>query len=223
MLNGSCERVSTSLLAVALEVAPPSVTEMLQRLARRGLVDYTPYHGAALTEAGQSVALAVLRRRRLLKQFLSATLGYGWDEVETEAHTLEHVASGRFLARIDALLGYPTSDPHGDPIPRCDGTLPPCTGQPLTEIPPATMAHVVRVTDQRPNRLRYLVEIGLHLGAALTVRARAPFDGPLMVAVGKTLHTLDSTLACTIWVQPVQPDERASMEPTAAVTSSVPA
>jgi len=112
--------------------APPSVTTMLQKLAKLNLVIYTPYHGAALTAVGRRLALEVLRHHRLVELFLVEALGYSWEEVHVEAEVLEHVLSEQLEARIDARLGHPTVDPHGDPIPSPDGTLPERLCQPLT-------------------------------------------------------------------------------------------
>jgi len=127
--------------------------------------------------------------------FLVEALGYAWEEV------LEHVLSERLEARIAARLGNPTVDPHGDPIPLLDGTIPEHPCKPLTQLPLASSARIVRVTDQNPAHLRYLAELGLALGRVVTVRARAPFNGPLSVEVGDAVHPLDNRLAQTIFVE----------------------
>jgi DtxR family transcriptional regulator, Mn-dependent transcriptional regulator len=196
-------RVSTSLLAAYLCFAPPSVTGMLQKLAKLELVIYTPYQGVTLTERGQYMALEVLRHHRLLELFLVQELGYSWEEVHAEAEVLEHVISERLEARIAAHLGHPTADPHGDPIPHIDGTLPLCPCQPLADLPLGATGQITRVTDQHPDRLRYLAEVGLVPGAVVTLRAREPFDGPITFDVGNTIHHLDVRLARAILVQDV--------------------
>ncbi len=119
--DGPLEPVNTGALAGALVITAPSVTGMLKKLAGLGLVNYTPWRGATLTPAGETIALKVLRRRWLLAWYLSAVLGYGWDTVHDETDRLEHAVSDELAARIDAALGYPTFDPHGNPIPRCEG------------------------------------------------------------------------------------------------------
>src|SRR5947207_2346138 len=110
-------QVTTSLLAEDLGFAPPSVTGMLQKLAKLDLVIYTPYQGVTLTDRGRHRALEVLRHHRLLELFLVQALGYSWEEVHADAEVLEHVISKRLESRIAAHLGHPTADPHGDPIP----------------------------------------------------------------------------------------------------------
>jgi len=201
LLHQAFGKVTTTHLAEHLGFAPPSVTSMLQKLAKLNLVIYTPYHGAVLTAVGQHLALEVLRHHRLVELFLVEALGYSWEEVHTEAEVLEHVLSERLEARIDAHLGHPTVDPHGDPIPFLDGTLPELPCQPLTHLPLESPARIVRVTDQNPSHLRYLAELRLIPGVVITVRARAPFDGPLSVGVGDALHPLDIRLARTIFVE----------------------
>jgi DtxR family Mn-dependent transcriptional regulator len=201
LLEQEHRQVSTSLLAARLGFALASVTGMLQKLARLGLVAYTPYHGVALTDEGRRGALAVLRHHRLLELFLVESLGYSWEEVHEEAEVLEHVLSERLEARIAAQLGHPTVDPHGDPIPLPDGTLPASVSQSLADVPVGTQTQIVRVTDQTPEHLRYLAALGLVPGAAVIIRARAPFDGPLTVGVGAANHPLDSRIARALLVE----------------------
>jgi DtxR family transcriptional regulator, Mn-dependent transcriptional regulator len=194
-------QVTTTHLAEHLGFAPPSVTTMLQKLAKLNLVIYTPYHGAALTAVGQRLALEVLRHHRLVELFLVEALGYSWEEVHAEAEVLEHVLSERLEARIAARLGNPTVDPHGDPIPSPDGTLSERPAQPLTHLPLESRGRIVRVTDQNPAHLRYLAELGLVPDVVVTVHARAPFNGPLSVGVGDAVHPLDIRMARTIFVE----------------------
>lgn len=194
-------QVSTSLVAEHFGFAPASVTGMLQKLAKLQLANYTPYHGVSLTEAGIRVALDVVRHHRLLELFLVQALGYSWEEVHAEAEVLEHVISEKFESRIAARLGHPTVDPHGDPIPSTEGIMPVSTCQSLYDFTVGTPAQVTRVTDQHPDRLRYLADLGLVPGAIVTVQARAPFDGPLTLNVGDTIQHLDSRLARAIFIR----------------------
>jgi DtxR family transcriptional regulator, Mn-dependent transcriptional regulator len=170
-------------LAAALDVTPASVTGMLQKLAELRLVTYRKYHGASLTAAGRDVALETLRHHRLLETYLERALGYAWHEVHDEAERLEHVISEEFEERVDAMLGRPTHDPHGDPIPRRDGTVPPSAGGPLTAVTVGQRATITRITDQEPEVLTYLAHHGLVPGAIVTVVSRAPFDGPVSVVL----------------------------------------
>jgi DtxR family transcriptional regulator, Mn-dependent transcriptional regulator len=193
-------QVSTCLLAEQLRFTPASVTGMLQKLAKLDLVRYMPYHGAVLTASGHRVALEVVRHHRLLELYLVETLGYRWDDAHAEADVLEHVISERLEARIAERLGHPTSDPYGYPIPLPDLTLPPGVAQPLEGFPLDHPATIVRVLDQDSAHLRYLEALGLMPGAWVTVRERAPFDGPLTLDVGNSVHALDRSMARTITV-----------------------
>lgn len=180
-------RVGTTALATALRVATASVTGMLQKLAEAQprLVNYERHRGVALTSAGRKIALEVIRHHRLIELYLTEALGYPWDEVDAEAERLEHVISEDFEDRICAILGDPTRDPHGNPIPSKDGTLPPLSCKALTEVDPGQTARVARVRDDDPALLRYLAELGLTLDANVTVAGRAPFEGPMHIRVGE--------------------------------------
>jgi DtxR family Mn-dependent transcriptional regulator len=194
-------QVTTCLLAEHLGFTPASVTGMLQKLAKLDLVTYTPYHGVALTERGQRVALEMLRHHRLLELYLVEALDFSWDEVHAEAEVLEHAISERLEARIAERLGHPVADPHGDPIPFPDLTLPADACQSLANLPVGQAGQVVRVTNQNREHLRYLESLGLRPGATVTVHARAPFDGPLTICVGENVHALDSRMARAILVR----------------------
>lgn len=158
------ESASTGSLASHLSVSPSSVTSMLKTLHETGLADHKPYEGARLTSKGASLALRVLRRHRLIELFLHRTLLLTWDEVHEEAEHMEHAVSDLLVDRMDAFLGFPTIDPHGDPIPRSDGSLAVTSQTPLNECRPSSRFQLERVLDQSPEFLRYLSEIGLTLG-----------------------------------------------------------
>jgi DtxR family Mn-dependent transcriptional regulator len=158
---------------------------MLKSLSESGFVDYVPYRGARLTAEGQEQALKVIRNHRLIEAFLVRTLGYSWDEVHDEAEQLEHAISDRLAERIDAYLGHPEVDPHGDPIPR-HGGVKLHAGVNLLEGPPAPAQVVIQqVINQDPDVLRYLTGAGLIPGAVMEIRERLPFDGPLRVRVSE--------------------------------------
>jgi DtxR family Mn-dependent transcriptional regulator len=182
------DRVSTSALAAKLGVMAGSVTGMLQKLAKDQppLVNYERHKGVTLTRAGRKIALEVIRHHRLIELYLSETLGYDWDQVDAEAEKLEHAISEEFEDRINLLLGHPTHDPHGDPIPAKDGTMQPPSRTPLSSVDEGQTTRVSRVRDDDPALLRYLGELGVVPGATLTVTGRAPFNGPMHVRVGST-------------------------------------
>lgn len=199
--------VSTSQLGEQLGGHKPgSVTGMIKKLAELDLVMHQRYQGVRLTPAGERVALEVLRHHRLLELYLVQALGYSWDEVHAEAERLEHHISETLEARIAERLGHPVADPHGDPIPSLEGTLPDDTGQPLTEVAISEPRQIVRVMNQNADHLRYLAELGLVPGAQVRVEVRAPFDGPLTLAVeqpsGTTQHAIDARMARSILTSP---------------------
>ena len=181
-------RASTNALADYLNVAPASVTGMLQKLAstKPPLLEYQKHRGVRLTRQGQKVALETIRHHRLLELFLHQMLGYEWDQVHEEADRLEHVISEQFEQRIAEALGDPSLDPHGDPIPRTDLSLPDSSGMLLSALRPGRRARVVRVRDTAPDLLRHLSQLGVVPQAALTITGYSEFDGNLHLKVGKS-------------------------------------
>jgi DtxR family transcriptional regulator, Mn-dependent transcriptional regulator len=185
----------TGKLAEALGVSPGTVTSMLKTLSETGLAEYAPYEGARLTDAGRALALRVLRRHRLIELFLARTLQMNWDEVHGEAENMEHAVSDLLIDRIDAFLGYPATDPHGDPIPKADGTVAGSTGRSLSQLEVGSRFRVVRVVDQSPEFLRYLTETGLQLNAGGTIVANRAESGTVTVDVDGQKTTLAHNVA----------------------------
>ena len=192
--------VGTSELAERLGVTPATATAMLKRLDERGLVRHRRYRGVTLTDAGEKVALEVIRHHRLLESYLSDVLGMPWDRVHEEAEVLEHYISEELEALIAAKLGNPSHDPHGDPIPGPDLAPPGEEGRPLDDLQPGDRATFSRVSDSDPSMLRYLAERGITPGVTLKVAARQPFGGPLLVEVGGREHALGAELVRRILV-----------------------
>src|SRR5947209_18553131 len=192
---------STSALAERLGISPGAVTKMVKKLASLRLVDHSPYRGVTLTPAGEKIALEVIRHHRLLELYLHETLGYSWDQVHSEAERLEHVLSEEMEEKIDALLGRPAHDPHGDPIPSREGTLaqPPATR--LSDLPDGHSATVARVQNNDPELLRYLGRLGLYPGAVVCVRSREPFAGPLFIRVDETEHVIGREVGDSVYVR----------------------
>ena len=164
--------VSMGHLATALGVVPSTATTMVKALADSGLVEYEPYAGVRLTAAGQKLAALVLRRHRVLELFLVRVVGMSWAEVHDEAERLEHAASDRLIDRIDAMLGYPSTDPHGDPIPDSDGAMATHDYHTLLTCPIGRPIELTRVTDQDPIFLRFLEGNNLTPGQSIRVEAR---------------------------------------------------
>ncbi|MGH2918335.1 MAG: metal-dependent transcriptional regulator [Solirubrobacteraceae bacterium] len=187
--------VSTNALAERCGVTPASASAMVKKLAERGLAVHEPYHGVTLTEAGQRLALEMLRHHRLLELYLAEHLDVPWDRIHEEAEALEHVLSEELEARIAAKLGNPTHDPHGDPIPDRDLVIDEGETEALSNVPDGRGGRFVRVSDTDPEMLRYLAERGIAIGDRCRVIGRQPFDGPLTVRFGDVEHVLGGTLA----------------------------
>ena len=201
--------VTTQRLADELSISGPSVTNMVKRLDEMKLLQHTRYHGVALTGAGERVALEVLRHHRLLEAYLAETLGFPWDEVHAEAERLEHMVSDELERRIDRVLGHPSFDPHGEPIPSADGTMPLVSNRRLIDLAPGESGIVERVSDRNPEQLRYLGSLGLTPGAAVELRERLPFDGPIRIGVGGEEHVIGPPLARIVHIAGEKPDTAA--------------
>ncbi|MBI8999386.1 metal-dependent transcriptional regulator [Corynebacterium sp. CCM 9185] len=181
-----CERTGSPAMLkdVAAQTGQKTSTasEAVRRLTDRGLVSHRPYSGMTLTKEGTQLALGMMRRHRLLEMFLCTTLGYTWDEVHDEADVLEHSVSDKLIERIDAHLGYPVRDPHGDPIPDVDGAMVDIPSEVLTGVEEGVEVTVDRVSDRDPELLRYLADHGIRPGTGLTVLP-PPFPGMSVVRV----------------------------------------
>jgi DtxR family Mn-dependent transcriptional regulator len=193
-------RASTSALAERMAVTPASATAMLKKLAQLGLVDHEPYRGARLTPVGERAALEMIRHHRLLEQYLSTTLGLPLDAVHAEAERLEHALSEELEALIDESLGFPTHDPHGDPIPSAALELTSADERSLADVAKGRSAVVRRVPDSDRELLRYLDELGLVPGERVRVTDSAPFGGPITVRARGTDHPISRELAGRIGV-----------------------
>jgi DtxR family Mn-dependent transcriptional regulator len=206
LLQQEQDRVQTSALAEALSITAPSTTEMAKKLAKANLVIHEPYRGIRLTQAGERVALEIVRNHRLLELFLVQALGYTWDEVHEEAERLEHAVSDRLIQRIAEYLGNPRYDPHGDPIPGPKGDITPRTLTPLSEWPREVKGIIARLRDQTPEMLRYLAEKGLVVGAEVEVLRADPFEGPLSLIVDSHPQVIGSNVAHYVLVLPTSVD-----------------
>ena len=194
-------KATTSALADAMGVSAASATSMVKKLAGLGFVEHSKYHGVTLTPEGEKVALEVLRHHRLLEVYLTQTLGLSWDKVHTEAERLEHVLSEELEAEIDRVLGYPATDPHGDPIPTADLVIAAEPAQRMAELEPGQAAVVRQVPDGDPSLLRYLAGLGLVPSTRFTMVDKAPFGGPLTLDVGGTQQAVGVELAERIGVE----------------------
>jgi len=177
------ENVTTNALAAALQTRPASVTDMLKKLKDQKLLIYERYKGFKLNNEGKKAAVQVIRKHRLWEYFLVKKLQFGWDEVHEIAEELEHITSKKLIDRLDAYLGFPDTDPHGDPIPDSQGkfTLPHqiC----LSELPLNKTGQVSGIARQTTEMLELLQHRHIRLGTKLEVRRKFPFDDSMEVKV----------------------------------------
>jgi DtxR family Mn-dependent transcriptional regulator len=199
------ETASTNDLAERLGVTAGSVSAMIKRLDEEGLVERVPYRGVRLTAEGSRVALAVLRRHRLLELFLAEVLEMPWEDVHGEAEVLEHALSENLAELIAAKLGDPEFDPHGDPIPSREGAIDESETVSLDQLEPGECGVFVRVSDSDPAMLRYLSDQGIAVGDDLEMVERQPFEGPCTVRIGTREHVLGLKLAQSMRVRPAAP------------------
>jgi|688.fasta_scaffold40091_3 DtxR family Mn-dependent transcriptional regulator len=169
----------TKDIAERLSTKASSVTDMLKKLAEKGLVKHAPYHGASLSPKGRRHALMLVRKHRLWETFLVQRLGFGWDEVHVIAEELEHVSSSKLIERLDAYLEHPDFDPHGDPIPDRNGKLPERSTRALVDCSVGERVKLAAVRDTSDALLQLLDTKGLSIGMVLELTARAEFDGSL--------------------------------------------
>ena len=192
--------ITPSVLAVRLGVAPPSVTEMVKKLAASGLITHVPYGPLTLTDEGHRLATAVVRRHRLIETWLVQELGYGWDEVHEEAEVLEHAMSDRLLDAIDLRLGSPTADPHGDLIPAVDGTVTRVPAVLVQDAAPGHTGTVLRISDRNPDILRALAAEGIVPGTTLTVVEPSVAGGLIVRLFDGHTRALTPDVAASIWL-----------------------
>jgi DtxR family transcriptional regulator, Mn-dependent transcriptional regulator len=188
------QKISTSAVSEQLGVSDATVTMLFKDFAEAGWVEHTPYRGVSLTPLGESKAMEVIRHHRLLELYLARELGYSWDKVHDEADKLEHVISEEFEDRLDVLLGHPTVDPHGDPIPSKDGIITARTGRSLTQLQDGESAFILRVNDQNSEKLCYLGQLGLYPETHVQMISRAPFGGPMRILVGEMPQQVEQML-----------------------------
>jgi len=190
----------TNEIAAALGIAAASVSGMIRRLAGQGWIAHERYRGVRLTRAGKRAALKTIRRHRVIEAYLTTALGYPWDRVHDEAERLEHAASDELIDRMAAAIGEPLTDPHGAPIPTREGTIAEERLASLATVPVGKRVRIQRVGDRDAEQLRYLAEIGITPGRQVEVIARAPFDGPIDLRIGRVVRSIGPALARQIAV-----------------------
>lgn len=199
--KGSSKAVSTNALAKQMETKPSSVTDMVRRLSEKGLVNYKKYKGVSLSAEGSRLALSVIRKHRLWEVFLVEKLEFSWDEVHEVAEQLEHIKSEKLIDMLDELLGFPQFDPHGDPIPAKDGSLPSGNKQLLSNMPLGTNGICVGVKDSSASFLKFLDKNQIALGHHIELLEREEFDNSLYIKVdGRQMH-LSHQIASNLYVK----------------------
>jgi DtxR family Mn-dependent transcriptional regulator len=198
----SQERVSTKLLSEKIGVSASTVSEAIRKLSDQGLVDHARYGSIALTEAGRVAAVGMVRRHRLIETYLVHELGYGWDEVHDEAEVLEHAVSDLMIARMDAKLGHPERDPHGDPIPSVDGSVPTPPARQLSDFVNGESGRIARISDSDPAMLRYFDSVGVALDVTVTVLERRDFAGTVSIRLDSQDDSIElgNPAAQAIWL-----------------------
>ena len=205
VLDNDGQPAATGQVADALDVSPGTVTSMLKTLSDSGLAAYRPYEGVVLSESGEALALRVLRRHRLIELFLQNTLELTWDEVHDEAENMEHAVSDLLIDRIDDYLAHPETDPHGDPIPKSDGTIAMGSNTSLAELAPGDRFRISRVTRQDAEFLRELSRIGLQLQSTGVVTGKHVTANSIAFFMGETSIELTLDAASEVLVDVEDP------------------
>ena len=190
--DGGKKSVSTNAISEALKTKPASVSDMIRKLASKGVVDYQKYHGVQISEDGKKDALAIIRKHRLWEVFLVEKLKFNWDEVHEIAEQLEHIRSSLLISRLDEFLGYPQYDPHGDPIPDKDGIIQTKPRVPLSKLNAGDNAKLTSVSDSSDMFLRYLDKLNISIGCQIFILEKQEFDGSLEIQIDKKNKTFVS-------------------------------
>lgn len=190
----------TGDIAKILKITPGSVTNTLEVLEGKGLVEREPYKGVKLTEQGRVLAISVFRRHRLAERLLTDVLHYDWADSHEEACRLEHAVSDNLAASIEKTLANPQTCPHGNPIPDEKGYLAPSKSEALSNLGAGQHGVVTEIPDENTELLRYLANLGMIPGVEVKVEEKAPFKGPMMVRVGSNSYPLSLDVAAGIYV-----------------------
>lgn len=194
-------KVTTSSLSKNLNISAASVSEMIKKLAEEGILTHTPYKGVELTNEGEKLALKIIRKHRLWEMFLVEVLKFRWDEIDEEAERFEHIMSEKMEEKIDEALGYPSVDPHGDPIPTRDGKIHHLESRPLTEIEEGTTAKIIRVNDANSELLQYVSSLGLALNKKIRIKQKMNFDQSMIISINGKDHVISQHIAKSIFVE----------------------
>jgi len=194
--------IKANSIAENLQVSNAAVTDMLKKLSKDGYIIYQKYKGIKLTSEGEEYAKNMVRRHRIWEVFLHQIVGLPWDKVHDEAHNLEHSSSDQLINKMEEMLDFPEFDPHGDPIPAKDGSIPKQKkAVPLSILKPEETGTVIRVNDFDNSFLKYISKIGIELNKEIYVKEVLNFDRSMYVVVGKKNVNISNTLAANIFVE----------------------
>lgn len=195
------DSVSTNAIAKEMSTKASSVTDMVKKLSEKAYVDYKKYQGVSLTEEGKVIAVNIVRKHRLWEVFLVEKLNFSWDEIHDVAEQLEHIKSKKLVAQLDAFLGYPTHDPHGDPIPDESGNIKKIDKILLSETLAGDACVCVGVIDSSVEFLQYLDKNGIGLGTAFKVLYKESFDNSVLIQIQSKELTISNMVAKNIFVK----------------------
>ena len=200
-LQQEVDRVNTMLLASTLETKPASITDMLKKLKTKRLLDYKPYYGFKLSAEGNRVALGIVRRHRLWEFFLAEKLKFNWEEVHEMAEDLEHVSNKKLIDKLDAFLGYPKFDPHGDPIPDQDGKIQKEEHVLLSELKVKAQGRVTKIKSHSTKIMDIIAHQQMNIGSKITVKKVFEFDESMEILIdGKITKNISKQLANNIFI-----------------------
>jgi len=202
-LSGKDEQsVSTNAIALSMSTAPASVTDMLKRLTEKGYIIYAKYKGAKLSQKGKDTAIQLIRKHRLWETFMVEKLNFSWDEVHVVAEQLEHIQSTKLIDELDAFLGFPKVDPHGDPIPDKHGNYEPIKHIFLTELSPNVPGVIVGVKEHSTLFLQYLEKVNLVLGTTVEVLSVFEYDQSLLIKINQEAEqVITQKVAQNLYIQ----------------------
>lgn len=193
--------ISTNSIAKKLKTKASSVTDMIKKLADKKVLVYKKYQGVTLTDLGNQIATGVIRKHRLWEVFLVDKLNFSWDEVHDVAEQLEHIKSPKLINELDAFLGFPKTDPHGDPIPDKDGEFQKIEKRLLSTIEPSQLGVCIGVKDSSSEFLKYLDKYQISLGQQIKVISKEPFDDSLTILIHDKEITISQKIANNIYIQ----------------------
>lgn len=203
-LQNGQDMVSTNAISAELQTKPASVTDMLKKLKTKRIISYEPYHGVKLSAEGRKVALGIIRKHRLWEYFLVDKLQFGWDEVHEVAEELEHISSNKLVDKLDAFLGYPKFDPHGDPIPDSKGRIALQQQELLSNVAINKLVEITAVGSQSTELLELLKHKGLQMGTRLELKRIFEFDGSLELRIkNQQLIMISRELASVLFVKQI--------------------